>query len=87
MIKSIANIFLLIIFCSLIISMPSYGLLEWTPTNGPCGGHITRLDIGEDGTIYAGTWGGGIFRLHPIHREGHRLTQSHGLRGIDLGIP
>ncbi len=50
------------IFIFLLISMSSHALLQWSPTNGPWGGHIELLEVGEDGTIYAGIWGGGIFK-------------------------
>ena len=34
----------------------------WEPTNGPWGGHVTNLDMAEDGTIYMGTYGAGVWR-------------------------
>lgn len=34
----------------------------WKPTNGPYGGAVYSLIATPDGTLYAGTWGWGVFR-------------------------
>ena len=52
--------------------------IGWTQTNGPYGGTITALHATPEGTLFAGTSGGGIFRSTD---DGETwISTSEGLR-------
>ncbi len=53
---------LLLLLFFLLISMSSYALLSFEPTNGPWGGHVNCIKISSNRIIYIGTVGGGIFK-------------------------
>jgi len=57
------SLFIFIFFAVSFYPVRATALLQWAPTNGPWGGHITCIEFSDDGnTIYVGTWGGGVFR-------------------------
>jgi len=56
-------VFLFIIFAVLFYPLRAAALLQWAPTNGPWGGHVTCIEFTDDGSeVYIGTVGGGIFK-------------------------
>ncbi len=52
----------LVIIYSVSFLSPAFALLEWTPTNGPWGGHVVCITISKNSTIYVGTLGAGVYR-------------------------
>ncbi|MFH1680610.1 MAG: hypothetical protein ABIH26_08205 [Candidatus Eisenbacteria bacterium] len=78
------RIFLVLIFARLYLAVPVSclaGYDQWTVEGGPFGGRVLALHArGSGGEIFAGTEGGGVFRLS----DGRWIARNNGLLIFDV---